>query len=303
MKKVLLSLLLSVPVLATESFGQVFKEVNNNNHHEFGVFVGTANYRGDLQKNFFPNYGYKPVYGLMYKYFMNPFLGIRAGLSYTNLTAADSLSRIASQEQRNLRFSTQLLETQLGLELNLLPVSLENMKVSPYVFGGVSVFYANPYTDTAYGQGKVFLRPLNTEGQALPNYPDRKPYSLVNFAGTFGGGLKAFVCNKVMFGLELGFRYTSTDYLDDVSKTYVNMDTLFRYRGKQSVDYSFRGDEVPGWDGNNPDYKYQRGTVKGNDWYWFGGVSVTIYLDAMGNTKPYMNTKCATKRRINPMAF
>lgn len=62
-----------------------------------------------------------------------------------------------------------------------------------------------------------------------------------------------------MLSSEIGFRYTATDYLDDVSSSYVNMDTLFRYKGKQSVDLSFRTDELTNWDGNYPNDKFVRG--------------------------------------------
>jgi hypothetical protein len=96
-----------------------------------------------------------------------------------------------------------------------------------------------------------------------------------------------------MITTELGFRYTTTDYLDDVSKSYVNMDTLFAYKGRQAVDLSYRGDETKNWDGHYyPNYKYQRGDSKANDWYWFGGISVAIYFRAFGNVKEYWQTHC-----------
>ncbi len=64
-------------------------------------------------------------------------------------------------------------------------------KVTPYLFGGISVFYFNPYATDPAGD-KVYLRPLSTEGEGLPMYPDRKEYSLVNMAFPFGGGFKFF---------------------------------------------------------------------------------------------------------------
>ena len=281
MKRFLLSLAFLLPLCAQAQ-----------QHHEIGLMAGVSNYYGDLQNKMFPNYGYKPMGGIVYKYFMSPHVGLRFGATYTSLTAADSLSDIQVKKDRNLRFGTNLFEVHGGLELNLLPIDVDRMKVTPYIFGGISVFYFNPYTDGP-NQERVYLRPLSTEGQGLAQYPDRKEYSLVNAAFPFGGGLKFFVGKTLMITTELGFRYTTTDYLDDVSKSYVNMDTLFAYKGRQSVDLSYRGDEVKSWDGHYyPNYKYQRGDSKANDWYWFGGISVAIYFRAFGNVREYWQTHC-----------
>lgn len=280
LKRILLSLALLLPF-----------SMQAQRHHEIGLFAGVSNYHGDLQDKWFPNYGYMPNVGVQYKYFMNPRVGLRFGANYTRLTAADSLSDVPIKKQRNLRFETGLFEVHGGLEINLLAVDADRAKVSPYIFGGIALFYYNPFTDGTNGE-KVYLRPLSTEGQGLSQYPDRKQYSLVNVAFPFGGGMKYFIGKTLMITTELGLRYTATDYLDDVSKSYVDMNTLFQERSQQSVDLSFRGDEVEGWDGNYPAYKAQRGDSKANDWYWFGGISISIYFDAFGNMMDYWQTKC-----------
>ena len=286
MKRILLSLALILP------FCMKAQPPAPMPHHEIGLFAGVSNYYGDLQDNLFPEYGYKPNMGVFYKWFMHPRIGLRFGANYTRLTAADSLSNIPVKKLRNLRFETGLFEMHGGIELNLLGVDVDRAKFSPYVFGGVGFFYYNPYTDGLNGE-KVFLRPLSTEGQGIPTYPDRKQYSLFNLAFPIGGGLKFFVGKTLMITTEIGFRYTTTDYIDDVSKSYVRLDTLLDYRSQKAVDLAFRGDEIPGYDGwIYPDYKYQRGDSKENDWYWFGGVSVAVYFDAFGNMKEYWQTKC-----------
>jgi hypothetical protein len=60
------------------------------------------------------------------------------------------------------------------------------------------------------------------------------------------------------------------------------MDTLFKYKGKQSVDLSYRTDELPNWDGNYPNDKFVRGDNMKTDWYWFAGINIAIYFDAFG---------------------
>ena len=84
-----------VPVL---SFAQA--------HHEIGLSAGVANYFGDLQDRVFDAHTNRPMGGLSYKFFMNPHLGIRLGASYTNITAADSLSTARVKQERNLRFAS-----------------------------------------------------------------------------------------------------------------------------------------------------------------------------------------------------
>ncbi len=268
-----------------------FSSIGATEHHEIGLMVGVANYYGDLQQKLFPSYGYQPMAGIMYKYFMSPHVGLRFGASYTNLTAADSLSNIPINKARNLSFATHLFEFQGGLEINFLPIEVMRHKATPYIFGGIAAFYDNPYAIDPDGN-KVFLRPLSTEGEGLANYPDRKQYSLVNMAFPFGGGFKFFIGRTIMLTTEIGFRYTNTDYLDDVSKSYVNLDTLQAYKGKIARQMSYRGNTLKNWDGNNPNYGDQRGDNKANDWYWYGNLTVTIFFRAFGNPKEYLKTKC-----------
>lgn len=284
MKRIILSIALALPVLAQAQ-----------RHHEIGITAGVANYYGDLQDKIFPSYGYKPMVGIVYKYFMTPHVGLRFGASYSMLTAADSLSDIKANRLRNLNFTTSLVEAHAGIELNMFPVDLVRRKVSPYFFGGISVFHFNPYTTGLNGE-KVFLKPLSTEGQGIPGYPDRKPYSTVQAAFPFGAGCKFFVGKVMVLSAEMGFRYTTTDYIDDVSKSYVNLDQLTRYKGKQAAQLAYRGDQVPGWDGNYPDYTYKRGDSKSNDWYWFGNITIAVYFKAFGNKKEYWQAKCPRRR-------
>ncbi len=281
MKRILLSLALFLP----------FCLQAQQEHHEIGLTVGVSNYCGDLQPKLFPSSGYNPMGGIVYKYFMSPHVGLRAGASYTNLTGADSLSNIPVNVARNLSFTTHLFEFHGALELNFFPIEILKKKATPYLFGGVSVFYFNPFADNNNGD-KVFLRPLSTEGEGLPMYPDRKQYSLVNVAFPFGGGFKFFIGKTIMLTSEIGFRYTNTDYLDDVSKSYVNLDTLFKYKGAQSKQMSFRGNTVVGWNGQNPNYGFQRGDSKSNDWFWYANITATVYFRAFGNPREYLKTKC-----------
>ncbi len=260
-------------------------------HHEFGLSAGVSGYYGDLQPDLFPDYGLLPMGGFMYKYYMNPHVGIRLGFAKGTITAADSMNGIPARKERNLSFASDIYEFHGAFEFNLLPIEKDRAKITPYVFVGIGVFYFNPYTQGLNGE-KIFLRPLGTEGQNIPLYPDRKEYNLVNVSFPVGGGLKFFLGETLLITPEIGFRYTNTDYLDDVSKSYVNLDVLEDYRGAQAVEYAFRTDELGDWDGNYPDYRYQRGDSQTNDLYWFGNLTITLYLRAFGNMFDYWQTDC-----------
>lgn len=280
MKRILLSLFLLNAISS-----------NAQQHHEIGVTTGVSNYYGDLQPRFFGSEGYHPMGGIVYKYFMSPHFGLRFGATYTSLSGADSVSNIPINVARNLSFATHLFEIHGGLEINMLPIEIWRMHATPYIFGGLSAFYFNPFAEDPNGN-KVFLRPLSTEGQGLPMYPDRKQYSQINMAFPFGGGFKFFIGNTLMLTTELGLRYTNTDYLDDVSKSYVNLDTLNAYKGQLAKTMSYRGNALTNWDRNNPSYGFQRGDTKANDWFWYANISVTVYFRAFGNTREYDKTRC-----------
>ncbi len=103
-------------------------------------------------------------------------------------------------------------------------------RFSPFIYGDVLVFHFNPYTFDDKGN-KLYLQHLSTEGQGLADYPDRKVYNLTQKAIGFGGGFKYIINDNVMISLDAGQRKTFTDYIDDVSKTYVDEKKLFAAKG------------------------------------------------------------------------
>lgn len=281
MKKILLSALLSLPL---GLFAQ--------NHHEVGIVAGVSGYRGDLAQNWIPHAkAIFPTGGVQYKYFRNPNFGFRFGLNVLQIGGADSLSTVQSDVARNLSFSNRLIELQAGVEINLLPVDVYKFKFTPYAFAGVAAVYSDPYAyDNEFK--KIYLRDLSTEGQGLPGYPDRKAYSVIHPSFPIGVGLKGFVGKTVMVTAEVGLRYVATDYLDDVSRSYVNLDTLQFYKGAKSVEMAYRGAELPEWDRNYPNDKYRRGDYQNNDWYWSATIGFAIYFEAFGNPKQWRGSKC-----------
>ncbi|NIG52132.1 DUF6089 family protein [Chitinophaga sp. Cy-1792] len=186
---------------------------------ELGISAGTAQYFGDLNTRRALN-AMKPAVGIFYRKYMNDYIGLRAHFRYMQLGYSDTYNKNEFARRRNLSFNTDLFELALQGDFNFFrfePGSLDK-RFSPYLTGGVSGFHFNPY---AYLDGKkYYLQPLHTEGQGTALYPDRKPYSLLSYAWLIGGGFKYNISRKVNVAIEALYRYTETDYLDDVSTTY-----------------------------------------------------------------------------------
>ena len=243
-----------------------------------GVLAGGATYMGDLNDIAFKRT--KPAFGLSLNYEISERVMLRSGLSFAKLEGGDPFSGSDYLKQiRNLSFQSNLTEFSLIGELTVF--NLYNIRWSPYVFAGLAAYRFNPYVNDT--SGKIFLQPLSTEGQGLPQYPDRKPYALTQFALPFGGGIKYNINDNIRLGLEIGFRRLFTDYLDDVSKSFTDQNELLAARGPVAVRLAYRGDEVPGETATYPDIGFpakdaQRGNPDTNDWYYFTGLHLTFRL-------------------------
>lgn len=253
-----------------------------------GVFGGVAAYSGDLTSKIFPKKVTKPAVSITGNYEINSRFTLKTALTYTHVGAYDKYGDDPSRVRRNLSFETNLIELSTVGEYYLL--ELENTGFSPYVFGGVGVFRFNPYAFDQNGQ-KVYLHPLSTEGQGLAEYPDRKPYHLTQLALPFGGGLKFELNEQVRIGLELGMRKLFTEYLDDVSTTYVNWEYLMNAKGPVAVEMSYRGDELDAGPNNSiipyPAVGHQRGDPSKKDYYYFSGVHLSYLFNSSNRSGTY----------------
>ncbi len=237
-----------------------------------GVYGGLAAYNGDLTEGIFPKKVTNGAIGITGNYELTDNIMLRAGYTYTVVGGADRYSKKSSLRARNLSFETSISEFSLVAEYYLL--NLYDNKFSPYGYLGLAAFHFNPY---AYDStNKVYLKPLSTEGQGLPGYADRRPYSLTQFAIPAGIGVKYAITPNLHLGLEVGLRKLFTDYLDDVSTTYIDPNELLTARGQLAVDMAYRGDEVgvPGY----PAKGDQRGSARNKDTYYFTGLHLTYRL-------------------------
>jgi opacity protein-like surface antigen len=241
---------------------------------DLDLFGGISNYQGDLQPKNFTLQSANPAGGLMFKVGIGSKIYLRTGVTIGSLAANDENNN-SRNRPRNLNFKTSLQEFTLGAEYHVF--AQDAGKLSPYLCGGAGVYHFNPYTyfDDGSGLKKYFLQPLSTEGQGLPQYPDRKPYKLVQFCLFYGIGVKYQITDNINVGVEFRQTKTNSDYIDDVSKTYVDEDLLRAARGQIAVDLAWRGDEY-----NGRPYP-KAGSIRGSpnqDLYYFVGVTFGLKL-------------------------
>jgi hypothetical protein len=235
---------------------------------ELGAFGGVSYYIGDLNPGR-PFLLPKPSFGLLYRYNINHRLAIQGHYLHGKLEGNDVKSKI--NLARNLNFSSPLDEAGLQFEVNFFEYFLGSRMHwwTPYIFGGTSVFFFKPSGNV--NGTNVELQPLGTEGQGSAIYPDRQKYPLYAFSIPFGVGFK-FSLNKLIgVGAEWGMRATTTDYIDDVSKTY--------YLNLASANPA---QVPPRAAASDPSLTHnagmQRGNSKNKDWYSFAGVTVVVKI-------------------------
>ncbi len=186
---------------------------------EFGIGIGAAHYFGDLNTRAALNRPKISAGAFFRKQFGN-YIGIKVAANYAQLGYSDTYSTNETQKRRNLSFNSNIWELSLSGDFNFFKFypGIEGYTYTPYVSLGVGVFSYDPYAYLA--KQKYFLRPLGTEGQGSSFYPDRKPYGSMAISFPISFGFKYNINPSTNIFIEAGYRFTNTDYLDDVSLTY-----------------------------------------------------------------------------------
>ena len=192
---------------------------------------------------------------------------LSSGIAWVRLTSDDFYLTETSNEEglknyvRNLSFRNDLFEWSMIARYQLKKNSYsyqERPFFTPYIFLGVGIFYHNPKARIPEFnlRGERFensgqwtsLRPLGTEGQLSPNH-NIKTYSYFQPVIPVGLGITFKINPLLDLSFETSFRYTFTDYLDDVSLQYVDLGSL---DGDLAKALSYRSGEVNSSNGRNP---------------------------------------------------
>ena len=242
-------------------------------NQEFGILGGTGYYIGDMNSTHFNNL--RVAGGITYRKNFDRRFTFKSSALYTNVYANDENSKDLIKVNRNLKFKSDIIELSGQIEFNFLAYETGNSLYNwtPFIFTGVSIFNYNPQAEGLDGQW-YNLQELGTEGQGTTSFTNRKKYSLTQLSVPFGGGVKIGVSDNFNIIVEYGLRKTFTDYIDDVSTTYVGIPSEFTNIAIELADQSIDGPQLAG---------IARGDETNKDWYSFSGITLSFRLQ--GKTK------------------
>ncbi len=194
--------------------------------HEIGAFLGGSNYIGDIGKTDYVNPN-DLAFGIIYKWNKSPRHAYRFSLMHAAISANDLKSEVPGRKQRGLAFDNTITEFSAGLEFNFFDFNLHEMdqKITPYVYSGISyavydgLFFVTdtPKSDAQHGT------------IAIPMIV----------------GIKSNITPSLVFGAEIGARYSLADDIDGSNPTNENIQQL------------------------------KFGNINSNDWYVFTGFTLT----------------------------
>lgn len=185
-----------------------------------------------------------------YKYKALKWLNFTACFNHLIVRGDDALTAEQFRNNRNLNFKSNIFELAGRVEIvlsknkagnrysirNTLSRRIKNRSWDFGPFIGIGAFYFNPKGKDQNGQ-YVKLKPLHTEGQGLPGGP--KQYS--NFSVCIPMGLvyrmylKTVTQQIYTIGIELSYRKTFTDYIDDVSTVYYDNSAIAAAYGTKAA--------------------------------------------------------------------
>ena len=226
---------------------------------EFGIGTGFANYLGEIggrEKAARPwimdmKMAKTRISEMIYaKYRFDPLFAVRFALNYNLISGEDRLSINEGRKYRNLSFRNNIWDFETTIHWYIYnskkPMGIysrSNAYFTAYIFAGVGAFHHNP--KTKYQGSWVNLQPLQTEGVL---------YSKWGYCLPFGAGFYITINKRRRshrIGLEVNWRYTNTDYLDDISTVYKDPSLL---SSATAVALSNRNPEVDrqpdGFEGN-----------------------------------------------------
>ena len=298
-------------LLASQSFSQPLSFGGEKTKVEVGLNFGPTFFLGDLGghkgkgTHFLKDLNLpltKVMKGAFISYYPNDWLGIRIAGQYTYVEGRDDIISTRGEDelwrkQRNLDFKSDVWELYGAFEIYptiLLSKDEEyDPAVRPYGFIGIGIFNFDPkgsITDSDGNQTWHRLHPLKTEGQGMSQYPEKKPYSLTQMNIPMGAGLRFRLSPRVNTSLELLYRKTFTDYMDDVSTSYIdpndfdtNLSAADAAVARQIHDKTI-GIVTPGINRYEPGT--QRGNPKNMDAYFSCVLKLGVRLGEAFDSRP-----------------
>jgi hypothetical protein len=201
---------------------------------EYGVGVGASNYLGDIGGGgtttlggFLTDMRFGNTRQQLYvfsRYKLNKAISLRASLMHVRASGSDDMDSNPERFGRNLSFKTNITELAVVGELTtyqqsrvsgkagVLRGKKKRMDFRTFVFAGFGAIFFNP--KATLGGQTYNLHSLQTEGV---------DYSRITYVIPVGLGLSYTLDRKIRISFDIGYRFTGTDYIDDVSSKYANI--------------------------------------------------------------------------------
>ncbi len=214
--------------------------------YEIGFAIGLSGYKGDLEPT--ANFGInKPAFGIILRKNFDPRNTIRLSFNSGTLSGSDLNAKDELQKLRGAEFSSSINEIALTYEFNFMSFNpqIKGEIFSPYLFTGLTAFDFNPKNNGQELQ-QLGNNSSTPDGNTVVKYRQR------NLAIPLGAGIKWNIYKRFNVNAEFGYRYTLTDYLDDVGGYYAKNDPQ-----------------------NGFTKGMQRGDLRRNDSYMFGLIGIT----------------------------
>ncbi|MEQ9187213.1 MAG: hypothetical protein RLP15_05710 [Cryomorphaceae bacterium] len=254
---------------------------------EFMAGGGASGFLGDLGGQNTPGkpfvFDYEPTmtrYSVSagVRYFLREYQAVRGYLSYAEVRGADKLTSYPNRQYRNLNFKSPIVELAAIYELHLFKPTyihfaganttklFDGNRFGAYLSGGAGLFYYSPRGKL--GTQYYKLRPLRTEGQEFEDGPSK--YLGIAVSLPVGGGVYMLLNHNITAGLDFGMRFTTSDYVDDASGYYYDIDAIQARDGKLAAYFANPSVALQ----NVPDRKWYtegqpRGGSTSNDTYMF----------------------------------
>lgn len=234
-----------------DSLGQKFNP--SNRYFSIGGCLNAMNYIGDVDPGpSFLSPGIKFTrynFGVTGLYRIKPRLSARATVSWGRVAGSDAensnyAAKNVNRKFRNLSFRNDIIEVKVDAVIDLFENRgkyTKRVDYTPYMFVGIAYFHHNPKGQTPGGDW-VNLKNLSTEGQGMAD--GAKAYSLHQIALPIGLGFRYKLAKHLDLAFEVGWRFTTTDYIDDVGGNYYDKNKLLAEKGQTAVamsDRSFEG--------------------------------------------------------------
>ncbi len=264
---------------------------SGNGKVEFGLGLGPLFFLGDLGGNYGTGKTFikdvnlpltKMSKGLYVNVYPSEWLGFRLAANHGVLEGDDSKTKAKGgpeefRKDRNLKFRSSMLEVYAAAEVypTVFMERYEGLqgKLRPYGIAGIGAMKFNPKGEYFDGSGNsqwVDLKPLRLEGQGMKEYSKKEEYKSFTIEIPMGFGAKYYIKENMYVGLEVLHRKTFTDYIDDVSTTYIDPAYFANYLTPEQTAMAnqlhFRENFVPGGAvSRRPVVGEQRGDPTEND--------------------------------------